>query len=165
MGDSLFRSYFDPIIVDESHFRRAWSTEPEVFYVVSLRLNQNWAFWTDMRMLVVLHHEDFAFTQINQGSRAGWICTFSEHISSFSGQRQSQSQDTLTQNVDAQFRIRVVEEICRASGRNEYILPQFKLPMSVFFVVGKLNYSLAKFFAGQALGAHRNECPSPHTLG
>src|SRR5437764_7199651 len=110
VGDFLFRRHLDPIVVDERHSRRAWPTEPEVFYVVSgLRFDQNRAFWTGLRMLVVLHHEDFAFTQIDQGSRAGWICTFSEHVSSFSGG--VKCRDTLTQTVDAQIRIRVVEEI------------------------------------------------------
>jgi len=67
-------------IVRERHLGSAWPAQPEMFHAVRRPgPTDDSAVFIGLR-LRRLHHEDFAFAEIYQRSRAGRVSAFSEHV-------------------------------------------------------------------------------------
>src|SRR5689334_3400823 len=67
-------------IVSERHLGSAWPAQPEMFHAVRRPgPTDDGAVFIGLR-LRRLHHEDFAFAEIYQRSRAGRVSAFCEHV-------------------------------------------------------------------------------------
>ena len=67
-------------VVGQGHLRGAGAAKPEMFYAIrGLRFGQDRALRANFRFSGIFNHENFAFPQINQWSRAGGVRTFGQH--------------------------------------------------------------------------------------
>ena len=68
-------------IVNERHLGGAGTAQPEVFDAVGgLRFDQDGTFGTQLGTMVVFHHENFTFTEINQKGGTRRVGAFGKHV-------------------------------------------------------------------------------------